>query len=139
MLELRLPSDDRYLHMVHELVRRLAESTGFEAKEAENIALAVAEATTNVIQHAYRGAKDREIEIHFDPGGESLEIVILHDGEPLSDVPLPDFNLDELVAEKRKGGLGITIMRQMMDRIDYGKAGSGKNMTVMVRYKRRKA
>jgi anti-sigma regulatory factor (Ser/Thr protein kinase) len=100
--------------------------------------MAVDEATTNVMQHAYKGAEDREIEIHFDPEGESLDVLILHDGEPLGQVPMPGFDLDKLVAERRKGGMGIYIMRQMMDDLRFGKAGSGKNMCVMVRYKERK-
>ena len=135
MLELRLPSDERYLHMVRELARRLAESTGFAPAEAEEIALAVDEATTNVIKHAYHGAKDREIDIHFDPEGESLNIQIFHDGDPLNEVHLPDFDLKEMVAKRRRGGLGVHIMKTMMDRVHYGKAGSGKNVCVMIRYK----
>jgi serine/threonine-protein kinase RsbW len=139
MLELRFPSEGRFLHMVHELARRLAVTTGFEEGEAEKIAMAMDEATTNVIQHAYHGATDREIEIHFDPEGESLDITILHDGEGLEDVPIPEFNLGKLVAERRKGGLGLYIMGQMMDDLRFGKADSGKNMCVMVRYKKRKS
>jgi serine/threonine-protein kinase RsbW len=139
MLEIRFPSHGRYLHMVHELARRLAVSTGFEESEAEKIGTAVDEAVTNVIQHAYHGATDREIEIHFDPEGESLDITILHDGEALEDVPIPDFNLGKLVAERRKGGLGLYIMRQMMDDLRFGKADSGKSMCVLVRYKKRKS
>ena len=138
MLEVRFPSDTRYLHMVRELARRLAESTGFDEAEAEKIAMAVEEATTNVLEHAYRGEEGREIEMHFDPEGESLDIQILHDGEPLDEVPMPEFDLDKLVAEHRTGGLGLYIMRQMMDDLRFGKAGSGKNMCVMVRYKQRK-
>ena len=137
MLELRVPSDTKFLHMVRDLAHRLAEWTGFDSEEADKIAMAVEEATTNVIEHAYHGAPDREIEIHFDPEGESLDIQILHDGDPLEEVPLPSFDLDKLVAERRKGGLGIYIMRQVMDDLNFGKAGSGKNMCAMVRYKRR--
>lgn len=137
LMELRFPSDSKYLHMVHELTRLLAVTTGFEATEAENIALAVDEATTNVVQHAYGGEPGHEIEVHFDPEGDSLEIVILHDGKPLESVPVPEFDLDELVAEHKKGGLGLTIMRQMMDKVEHTKAGTGKNKCVMVRYKQR--
>lgn len=137
LMELRFPSESKYLHMVHELTRLLAETTGFEAKEAEKIALAVDEATTNVVQHAYGGEAGHEIEMHFDPEGESLDIVILHDGKPLESMPVPEFDLDELVAEHKTGGLGLTIMRQMMDKVEHTKAGTGKNMCVMVRYKQR--
>ena len=136
-MELRFPSETKYLHMVHELTRLLAESTGFDKSEAERIALAVDEATTNVVQHAYEGEAGHEIEVHFDPEGESLDVVILHDGKPLESVPVPEFDIDKLVAEQRKGGLGLTIMRQMMDKVEHTKAGTGKNMCVMVRYKKR--
>lgn len=137
MFELRFPSDTQFLHMVRELARRLAESTGFDSAEAEKIAMAVDEATTNVIEHAYHGAPDREIEIHFDPEGDSLDIQILHDGDALEEVPMPAFDLDKLVAERRTGGLGIYIMRQVMDDLNFSRSDSGKNMCVMVRYKRR--
>ncbi len=137
LMELRFPSENRYLHMVHQLTKNLAESTGFDSIEAEQIALAVDEAATNVIQHAYGGEPGHEIEVHFDPGSDSLDIVILHEGKPLESVPVPDFDLDQLVAERRRGGLGLTIMRQMMDKVEHGRAGTGKNMCVMVRYKQR--
>ncbi|HXV59356.1 MAG TPA: ATP-binding protein [Vicinamibacteria bacterium] len=136
-MELRFPSESRYLHMVHELTRRLAESTGFDASEAEKIALAVDEAATNVIQHAYHGEPGHSIEVHFDPEGESLDIVIFHDGEALESLPVPDFDLEDLVAKRRKGGLGLTIMREMMDKVEHAKAGAGRNMCVMVRYKQK--
>ena len=137
LMELRFPSDSKYLHMVHELTRLLAETTGFETAEAEKIALAVDEATTNVVQHAYEGKAGHEIEVHFDPEGDSLDIVIFHEGKPLESIPVPAFDLDELVAEHKTGGLGLTIMRQMMDKVEHTKAGTGKNMCVMVRYKQR--
>jgi serine/threonine-protein kinase RsbW len=137
LLELRFPSETRYLHMVHQLTKNLAESTGFDSVEAEQIALAVDEAATNVIQHAYGGEPGHEIEVHFDPEGESLDIAILHEGKPLDSVPVPEFDLDQLVAEKRKGGLGLAIMREMMDKVEHGRAGTGKNVCVMVRYKQK--
>ncbi len=137
LLELKFPSEARYLHMVHELTRVMARTTGFETEEAEEIALAVDEATTNVMEHAYSGEAGHEIEMHFDPEGESLDIAILHSGKLLDAVPVPEFDLDRLVAERRTGGLGLAIMRQMMDRVEHTRAGSGKNMCVMVRYKQR--
>ena len=137
LMELRFPSDSKYLNMVHELTRLLAETTGFETAEAEKIALAVDEATTNVVQHAYGGEAGHEIEVHFDPEGDSLDIAIFHEGKPLESIPVPAFDLDELVAEHKTGGLGLRIMRQMMDKVEHTKAGTGKNMCVMVRYKQR--
>ncbi len=89
LMKLSFPSDSRFLDMVHRLAKHLAESTGFDAQEAENIAVAVDEATTNVIQHAYGGEPGHEIEVHFEPRDESLEITILHDGQALDAMPVP--------------------------------------------------
>lgn len=137
LMELKFPSETRYLDMVHQLTKQLAVATGFEAPEAEKIALAVDEATTNVIQHAYGGEPGNLIEIHFDPEGDSLDVVILHHGKAPDKLPVPEFDLDRLVAARQKGGLGLTIMREMMDKVEHKKAGGGKSKCVMVRYKKR--
>lgn len=136
-MEVRFPSDTRYLHMAHQLTKRLAEASGFGAAEAEKIALAVDEATTNVIQHAYGSEPDHEIEVHFDPRAESLEIVILHDGEALEAPPVPAFDLDRLVAQRKRGGLGLAIMAEMMDRVEHSTAKTGRQRCVLVRYKKK--
>lgn len=137
MVEIRFPSDSKFLDMLHNLTKAVAESTGFDSRESDSIAVAVDEATTNVIQHAYDGDAGKEIEIRFDPEGDSLDIVILHTGKAIDAVPVPELNLDHLVAEHRKGGLGLYIMREVMDRVDYRQTNSGENMCVMVRYKQR--
>jgi serine/threonine-protein kinase RsbW len=133
LMELKFPSDTRYLEMVRDLARRFAEASGFAAQDAQNIGLAVDEATTNVIEHAYHGSKDREVEIHFDPEDDTLSIQILHDGDPLDPAQLPEFDLERFVTDQRTGGMGVYIMKKVMDRVDYAKAGSGKNMCLMVR------
>jgi serine/threonine-protein kinase RsbW len=136
-MEVRFPSHARYLHMIHELTRHFSRASGFTDGEAEQIALAVDEATTNVIQHAYGDDPNREIEVHFASRDESLEIIIVHDGEGIYPIPVPELDLDRLVAEHKTGGLGLTIMSQMMDRVEHSKAQSGKARCVLVRYKNR--
>ncbi len=137
-MALSFPSDTRYLAMVRDVARRFAESSGFEKADAQQIGLAVDEATTNVIEHAYGGAGNREIEIHFDPQNDSLQIQILHDGEPIDLSRVPEFDPERFAAERKTGGMGIYIMKQVMDRIDYGTAGSGKQMCLMVRSRKGK-
>jgi serine/threonine-protein kinase RsbW len=138
MLELTIPSETRYLQMVRELARRFAESAGFGAADAQKIGLAVDEATTNVIQHAYHGRDEGEIEIHFEPEDDNLTIQLLHDGDSFDPAVLPEFDPERFITERRKGGMGVYIMKQVMDRVDYGKAGSGKNMWLMVRSRKSK-
>ena len=137
MLELRFPSDGQFLPMVTDLARRLGELRGFEADEAERIAMAVDEAATHVVAQAYHGSPDREIEIHFDPKGGCLDIEILHDGDALQEIPVPAFDVPTLVAEPLQGGGGISIVRQVKGGSVSGKLGSGQNTCATVRYRRR--
>lgn len=138
-MALSFPADTRYLGMVRDVARRFAESTGFDQADAQQIGLAVDEATTNVIEHAYRGSKKREIEIQFDPEDDNLCIQILHDGKPFDLPRLPEFDPTRFAAERRTGGMGLYIMKQVMDRVDYGTSSSGKQMCLMVRSRQRKS
>ena len=72
-LVLRVPSRTEYLAAIRDVTRRMAEAAGFDAAQADQLALAVDEASTTVIEHAYRGAPDRLIELRFDDrgGGEA--------------------------------------------------------------------
>src|SRR5829696_6193202 len=59
VVEVSLPSNTRHLHALRVLTSSLAESMGFPRNEAENTALAVEEALTNVMEHSYHGDPTR--------------------------------------------------------------------------------
>ena len=67
-----LPSETAYLGLVRELTKKMAEIAGFAEPVAERLSLAVDEAATNVIEHAYKGAPDREVELRFEDRGAGL-------------------------------------------------------------------
>ncbi len=63
LLRLAVPSDLKYLSVVHERAREVAESNRFGALESEQWALAVEECAANSIEHAYGGRPDGEVDI----------------------------------------------------------------------------
>ncbi len=73
-LVLSVPSRTEFLALVRDVTRRMAEISGFDAALAERLALAVDEAATNVIEHAYAGAADRVVELRFWDAGAELRI-----------------------------------------------------------------
>jgi serine/threonine-protein kinase RsbW len=82
------------------------------------IETAVDEAVTNVFTHGY-ARKSGYISVMCNIKGNEVEIVINDNGikfDP-SKVPLPDLNSD--LQDRRVGGLGIYIMRKMMDAVEY--------------------
>ena len=115
-----------------DLIRNGAEQQGFSKKDVNKILVAAEEALVNVISHAYPDGAGN-VEIKCEAGGaEGLVIEIMDWGipfDPLS-LPTPDTNAP---AEKRNiGGLGVHIMRNIMDEVSY-KREENRNVLTLVK------
>jgi serine/threonine-protein kinase RsbW len=128
------PSDTGYLSLVRDLTRRMAAEAGFADATAEQLSLAVDEATTNVLKHAYHGATDREVEIRFDDAGGALRVDIVDNGDTVDPRAIPRVDLEKYVAERRKGGLGMHLMEKIMDSVTYRRSAR-RNVCTMVKRK----
>lgn len=134
IVEVTLPSSTRHLHAMRVLTSTLAESMGFGRKESEKTALAVEEALTNVMEHSYHGEANRRMQVIFEMQGEKFTIRILHNGDQVESGTL--YSADDLsnfFAQKKKGGLGILIMKKCMDEVTY-KSGPPQNECCMIKY-----
>jgi len=119
---------------VREFVLSAARQFGFDEEEASKIVLAVDEACTNVIKHAYQYAPDREIEIVIRPDKDRLQITVIDDGRAFnpSATKLPD--LKQHLSHYRRGGLGIYLMRTLMDKVEYKYAPGKRNEVRLTKY-----
>ncbi len=116
---LRIESKTEKLSIVREFVSDAARRFGFTEESVGKIALAVDEACTNVIKHSYNYAPNKEIDIRIIAENGVFEIVIIHQGKTFNpdEVKTPDMR--EYLSHYRKGGLGIHLMRSLMDTIEY--------------------
>lgn len=91
---------------------------------------AVDEAATNVIKHAY-GGKGGFFEITCALEDDEIVVTILDHGKRFDPrtVPLPDISTD--LEHRRIGGLGIYMMRKMMDVVDYSYIDGVGNCLIM--------
>jgi serine/threonine-protein kinase RsbW len=119
---------------VRDFVLHAAREFGFSEEEASKIVLAVDEACTNVIKHAYQFAPDREIEIVIQPVKDRMQITVIDDGKSFnpSAAKLPD--LKQHLSHYRRGGLGIYLMRTLMDKVEYKFAPGKKNEVRLTKY-----
>jgi anti-sigma regulatory factor (Ser/Thr protein kinase) len=122
LLELRLQSDPRLLHIVRSLVGQAAALCGFPEEETQFIILAVDEACTNVIRHAYHGRTDGDLVICCQERGDGIEFVLKDQGTPADASCWPKRSLEEI----RPGGLGLPLIQAVMDRVEY-RRGDGYN------------
>jgi len=123
---LKIKSRTDRLREVRDFVSACARDAGFRDDAVHTIALCCDEACTNVIKHAYQNAPDREIDIRVIPGESELEIVITHDGKSFDpdDIKRPD--MKEYLSHYRRGGLGLHLIRSLMDRVYYTQGNGSK-------------
>jgi serine/threonine-protein kinase RsbW len=116
---------------VEEACRRAGadESTCFDVK------LAVDEACSNLVMHGYAGREPGPIRVSFALDRDEIVVTILDRAPPFdpTDAPIP--NLNAPAGERRPGGLGWHIIRQIMDRIAYeADAKNGNRLTLAKRF-----
>jgi serine/threonine-protein kinase RsbW len=133
-LVLRVPSRTEFLATIRDVTRRMAEVSGFDPAQADQLALAVDEASTNVIEHAYRGAPGRTIELRFRDEGMDLSVEVVDDGEAVDPRAVPQVDLARYASERRKGGLGMHLMGRIMDSVTF-RRGAHRNVCCMVKRK----
>jgi serine/threonine-protein kinase RsbW len=133
-LVLRVPSRTEFLALVRDVTRRLAEVAGFDSGQAEQLALAVDEASTNVIEHAYAGAGDRVFELRFWDDGAEMRIDVVDDGATVDPRSVPKVDLERYASERRTGGLGMHLMGRIMDSVTFSRAAR-RNVCCMVKRK----
>ena len=130
---LRIPSETQNLELIREFVSGVASKVGFDSEEINKIELAVDEACTNVIEHAYKGKKG-DIDIAIKVDYQKFTVIVTDRGDAFRfrDVEMPDMN--EYLAELRVGGLGIYLMKTLMDEVEYHSEPGVKNEVRMVKY-----
>jgi serine/threonine-protein kinase RsbW len=113
--QMSLASDPRLLSVVRSAVSELAASLGFEDAQCRCITLAVHEALSNVIRHAYKNECNHEIELNCQAEVDCLEFTFIDRGEPADPARICAQPLDEVAL----GGRGTHLIRQIMDEVIY--------------------
>lgn len=144
-IHIRMMSNPLYLSGAREMVAAVARRLAFTDEACGQIALAVDEALCNVIRHGYGRAPDQPIWISLTPLGgvaqpgndenptSALKIVIEDDAKQVDPATIKSRNLDDV----RPGGLGVHIIRAVMDEVSYErKNGTGRGMRLTMIKKR---
>ena len=106
-----------FLDEIREFVGDIARAGGFGDKDVYNIQLAADEAASNIIEHAYEGVSDGVLELSCGVKANTITIILVDHGESFdpSEIPMPDLKAD--LSERKIGGLGIFLMRKIMDEV----------------------
>ena len=128
-----IASSPAYLPVVRGAVEKMCQLLGFDDEGAGGVVLSVDEALTNIIKHAYNGADDKPIDIDLAPLTESpaggIRICLRDYGPSVDPEKIRSRDLDDI----RPGGLGVHIMCECMDKLEYRRAEGGGTVLTMTK------
>jgi serine/threonine-protein kinase RsbW len=134
MSKLTFDADFENLDEIREFVGEAARQLGFTDKEVYSIQLAADEASSNIIEHAYVGMKGGKLEIELITSHKQLKIVMRDQGRPFDPGSVPEPNVKANLSERKIGGLGLYLMRKLMDEVSYETSpGTGNTLTMVKR------
>ncbi len=129
ILPAKLDNLDQMISFVVDGVKAL----GFEEKCASQIQLVCEEALVNVINYAYpEGQGDVDLGYSIDPASKVLTIIISDKGVAFNPLEKQDPDINQAVEERPIGGLGIFMIRKIMDSVTYQREG-GCNILTLVK------
>ena len=132
-MELTVKAKLENLAVIGNFIAEAMKQLGIE-QETFPVELAVDEACTNIIQHAYSGESEKSIRILFSVSGNDLVIKIRDWGKPFDPDSVPPPDRESELFERKLGGLGVFLIRQMMDEIRYVFYPGRYNELTMTKY-----
>jgi serine/threonine-protein kinase RsbW len=129
-------SQTQLLKMVVELTRHITTLFNFSLSEAQKISLAIDEAVTNVIKHSYDNDTGQQIKIEYFLAEGGVRIRIYYRGLP-PDISDEEVNIGRMIKKKKKGGLGVKLMKTIMDSVTYT-SRNGENCCEMIKWRKTK-
>lgn len=131
---LTIPSSTRYLEDVRQFVATHAAAAEFSDSVVEELKIAVDEACTNVIKHAYQGEGEHAVDIDIIITKDKLTVKIRDIGRAFNQKDYSEPNLIEYAKSRKAGGLGVHLMRRLMDRVEFRTRGN-VNECCLVKYR----
>lgn len=126
----KVQSDPRYLSVIRAVTAKMAELYGLSGNAIDDVRLAVDEACSNVIKHAYGGDTTRSILVRFRKTDKGFEVLIEDGGPKVQPESIEGRSLDDI----RPGGLGIHFIKRAFDIFAFDQGKKRGNRLRLVRF-----
>lgn len=132
-ITIRIGADVKEIERLNRLVRKFGELHEVPSRTLYAVNLALDELVTNAVLYGFDNASGRELAVHVEVYEGEVRASVTDDGRefnPLEQAP-PDLNAP--LDERALGGLGIHLVRNLMDRVEYARLGGKNVLTVRKR------
>ena len=127
-----LPNDTQQLRKLAAFVQETCEVVGLDEHQTKKIVLALEEAVTNVMLYAYPPDVKGEVRVETNANDLQLMFNIFDSGAPFNPTAMPDADVTLPLEKRRKGGLGIFLIRKLMDHVSYERI-EGYNELILIK------
>ena len=111
---LSVESSTKHLSEVRDFVAEHAQNVGLSEKEISEIRLAVDEAYTNIIKHAYKNRPSKPVKIEIGVAKNELWISIMDEGESFKPEEYKAPDILKRIKNKQRGGMGVFLIQKLM-------------------------
>ena len=125
-----LPNDIETIPQLNEFIDLVAEEVGLEMSLTMSLNLAMEEAVVNVMDYAYPDGQKGNVDIEVTADQEWMTFVITDTGIAFDPTTKEDADTTLSAEERPIGGLGIFLVRQLMDDINYKREGNKNVLTL---------
>ena len=133
MTELLVTSDLDQLPRVLDFVRAACADAGMDEDQVFACELATDEACANIMEHAYEGYPDDEIQVRCWTASGQMYIRFHDTGQPFEPQEVEPPLLTDDLQERQVGGLGLHFMRTLMDDVTFEFSETGNTVTMSKR------
>ena len=114
VVRLRIPAKPEYIALARLALTGLAQTRELDSETIGDLKLALTEAVSNSVRHAYGTPGEGQVDVRYELRGDRISVEVLDDGAGFDPHEAPTFDGDEL----SEGGLGIAIIRTIADGVE---------------------
>ena len=128
-ITIRLAADLQDVERLNRLVRQFGELHEIPGRTLYAVNLAIDELVTNAILYGFESPAGQQITVRVDVEGAQLRAVIEDHGREFDPLTHPAPDLNAPLEARQLGGLGVHLVRSLMDHLDYRRAGAKNVLT----------
>jgi len=118
---------------IRKFINSKASSFGFTETEIEDIVISVDEACTNIIEHSYNSKPNYDLEISITLLKNKFIVKIVDYGKSFEPGSIKDMDLELYHKQRRVGGLGVYLMKTLMDEVKYKSVKNKYNQVMLTK------
>jgi serine/threonine-protein kinase RsbW len=117
--QIRVKASTKNLAEVRDFISDHAINEGFSPDSVADLCLAVDEAYTNIIKHAYHFDTSKSVKIDLEFDNKQICVRLTDHGESFDEKKYVMPDISEQIKNKRRGGMGVYLIHKLMDEVSY--------------------